>query len=197
MIGYRGALRYTQEPEVFALEMRGRAPRVGRRPRELPRDAAVRAHRRRARTLPRPRGGVRAARAAAASSCGSWPRCPRCCSTSSATRQLGIAGISIGSNDLTQLMLGADRDSEVLASDVRRARSGGRRLPVGADPARPRARPADLDLRTGAVGTPRVRRAARPPGHREHLGQRRRRRSHPAADRRRRAAGLLDAARDR
>ena len=28
---------------------------------------------------------------------------------------LGVAGISIGSNDLTQLMLGADRDSEVLA----------------------------------------------------------------------------------
>jgi pyruvate,water dikinase len=29
---------------------------------------------------------------------------------------LGIAGISIGSNDLTQLLLGADRDSELLAS---------------------------------------------------------------------------------
>jgi len=28
---------------------------------------------------------------------------------------LGVAGISIGSNDLTQLMLGADRDSELLA----------------------------------------------------------------------------------
>ena len=30
--------------------------------------------------------------------------------------KLGIAGISIGSNDLTQLMLGVDRDSEVLAA---------------------------------------------------------------------------------
>jgi pyruvate,water dikinase len=29
--------------------------------------------------------------------------------------QLGIAGISIGSNDLTQLILGADRDSELVA----------------------------------------------------------------------------------
>jgi pyruvate,water dikinase len=28
---------------------------------------------------------------------------------------LGVAGISIGSNDLTQLMLGADRDSELVA----------------------------------------------------------------------------------
>ncbi len=29
--------------------------------------------------------------------------------------KLGVAGISIGSNDLTQLLLGADRDSEILA----------------------------------------------------------------------------------
>jgi pyruvate, water dikinase len=29
--------------------------------------------------------------------------------------ELGIAGISIGSNDLTQLVLGADRDSELVA----------------------------------------------------------------------------------
>ena len=29
--------------------------------------------------------------------------------------RLGVVGISIGSNDLTQLMLGVDRDSEVLA----------------------------------------------------------------------------------
>jgi pyruvate,water dikinase len=29
--------------------------------------------------------------------------------------ELGVAGISIGSNDLTQLLLGADRDSEQLA----------------------------------------------------------------------------------
>jgi pyruvate,water dikinase len=29
--------------------------------------------------------------------------------------KLGAAGISIGSNDLTQLLLGADRDSEVVA----------------------------------------------------------------------------------
>ena len=29
--------------------------------------------------------------------------------------QMGVAGISIGSNDLTQLVLGADRDSELVA----------------------------------------------------------------------------------
>ena len=59
------------------------------------------------------RGGP--ARPAAASSCGSWPRSRRCCSTSSATRSSASPGISIGSNDLTQLLLGADRDSELLA----------------------------------------------------------------------------------
>ena len=54
--------------------------------------------------------------------------------------ELGVAGISIGSNDLTQLLLGADRDSELLAETLRRARPGGRRLPAPADPGGPRAR---------------------------------------------------------
>ena len=36
--------------------------------------------------------------------------------------ELGVAGISIGSNDLTQLVLGADRDSELRGRDLRRAR---------------------------------------------------------------------------
>ena len=44
MIGYRGAHRYVEEPDVFALELRGRAARLGRGSLELPRDAAVRAH---------------------------------------------------------------------------------------------------------------------------------------------------------
>ena len=30
---------------------------------------------------------------------------------------LGITGVSIGSNDLTQLMLGVDRDSELFGAD--------------------------------------------------------------------------------
>ena len=44
MIGFRGALRYTREPEVFAARAGGDRAGVGRRPREPPRDAAVRAH---------------------------------------------------------------------------------------------------------------------------------------------------------
>ena len=61
----------------------------------------------------------------AASSCGSWPRSRRCSFNLERYAALGVAGISIGSNDLTQLLLGADRDSELLAEIVRRARPGG------------------------------------------------------------------------
>ena len=61
---------------------------------------------------------------------------------------LGIAGISIGSNDLTQLMLGADRDSELVAEVFDERDPGGGRLPPAADPARPRA----LGLQTSICG---------------------------------------------
>jgi pyruvate, water dikinase len=66
--------------------------------------------------------------------------------------ELGVTGISIGSNDLTQLLLGADRDSEVVAEVFGRARSGRRGLPRAADPASARARTRHLDLRPGALG---------------------------------------------
>ena len=75
--------------------------------------------------------------------------------------ELGVAGISIGSNDLTQLVLGADRDSELLAEVF------DERDPAVADylreliPRRARARAADVDLRPGAVRAPRVRGPAR------------------------------------
>ena len=92
---------------------------------------------------------------------------------------LGVAGISIGSNDLTQLLLGADRDSEALAETF------DERDPAVTEYLReliPRARarrPADLDLRPGALGPPRVRRAARARRHRRDLRQRRMCRPHP------------------
>jgi pyruvate,water dikinase len=60
---------------------------------------------------------------------------------------LGIAGISIGSNDLTQLLLGADRDSELLAETF------DERDPAVTDYLRlliPRAR--DLGLQTSICG---------------------------------------------
>jgi pyruvate, water dikinase len=114
MIGYRGALRYTHEPEVFRLELEAirrvwdqghsnfhvMLPFV-RTARELEicRDLIDEAG------LLRRRGFELWVMAEVPSVLFGLER----------YAALGIAGISIGSNDLTQLMLGADRDSEVVA----------------------------------------------------------------------------------
>ena len=73
---------------------------------------------------------------------------------------LGIAGISIGSNDLTQLLLGADRDGERLSDTFDERDPAVTEYLQRVDPAGPGSRAADLDLRPGAIGPPRVRRAA-------------------------------------
>ncbi len=115
MIGYRGALRYTREPDVFALELEAVArvwdagltnlhvmlpfvrtvPEL-RRCRELI-----------ARSGLTERGGFEL-----------WvmAEVPSVLFNLPAYAELGVAGISIGSNDLTQLLLGADRDNPALAA---------------------------------------------------------------------------------
>ncbi|HEY7934169.1 MAG TPA: phosphoenolpyruvate synthase [Solirubrobacteraceae bacterium] len=114
MIGYRGALRYTQEPDVFRLELTAlsrvwdsglhnlhvmlpfvRTARELRRCRELIAEAGL---------LERPGFEL-------------WvmAEVPSVLFNLEEYAALGVAGISIGSNDLTQLLLGADRDNEVLA----------------------------------------------------------------------------------
>jgi pyruvate,water dikinase len=114
MIGYRGALRYTQEPEVFALELAAlrrvwdegnrnlhvmlpfvRTTVELRRCRDLIADSGL---------LERPGFEL-------------WvmAEVPSVLFNLADYAALGVAGISIGSNDLTQLLLGADRDNEVLA----------------------------------------------------------------------------------
>ena len=114
MIGYRGALRYTQEPDVFALELAAlrrvwddghrnlhvmlpfvRTARELRRCRELIAQSGL---------LDRPGFEL-------------WvmAEVPSVLFNLADYAALGVAGISIGSNDLTQLLLGADRDNEVLA----------------------------------------------------------------------------------
>jgi pyruvate,water dikinase len=116
MIGLRGAVRYTRDPEVFRLELDALA-RVWNAGYEnvhvmLP---FVRTERELRRCLEliaasglsaRPRFGV-------------WimAEVPSVLFNLERYARLGIVGISIGSNDLTQLLLGADRDSEAL-SDV-------------------------------------------------------------------------------
>jgi pyruvate,water dikinase len=114
MIGYRGALRYTHEPEVFALELQAvrRVWDAGaenfhvmlpfvRTVRELERCRALIAQ-----TGLLDRRGFQL-----------WimAEVPSVLFNLERYAKLGIAGISIGSNDLTQLLLGADRDSELLA----------------------------------------------------------------------------------
>jgi pyruvate,water dikinase len=114
MIGYRGALRYTREPDVFALELEAvrrvwdaglhnlhvmlpfvRSTRELRRCRELIAESGL---------LDRPGFEL-------------WvmAEVPSVLFNLAEYAKLGVTGISIGSNDLTQLLLGADRDNELLA----------------------------------------------------------------------------------
>ena len=114
MIGYRGALRYTREPDLLGLELAaiGRVWDEGhanfhvmipfvRTPREV---VAVREQMTAAGLLSRPGFEL-------------WvmAEVPSVLFHLGRYAELGVTGISIGSNDLTQLVLGADRDSELVA----------------------------------------------------------------------------------
>jgi pyruvate, water dikinase len=114
MIGYRGALRYMREPDLLGLELAAidRVWEAGhtnfhvmlpfvRTPREV---MACREQFEAAGLLSRP-GFELWVMAEVPSVLFHLPR----------YAELGVAGISIGSNDLTQLVLGADRDSELVA----------------------------------------------------------------------------------
>jgi pyruvate,water dikinase len=69
-------------------------------------------------------------------------------------------GFSIGSNDLTQLTLGVDRDSGELASAVQRSRSGGDLDDRDAGRPRPRGGRQSRAVRPGAIQQPGLRQAA-------------------------------------
>jgi pyruvate,water dikinase len=114
MIGYRGALRYVHEPDLLSLELEaiGRVWDAGhtnfhvmipfvRTPREV---VAVRGQLEEAGLFTRPGFEL-------------WimAEVPSVLFHLERYAELGIVGISIGSNDLTQLVLGADRDSELVA----------------------------------------------------------------------------------
>ncbi len=115
MIGFRGALRYIEQPEVFHLELEAisRVWDAGhtnfhvmlpfvRTVRELERCRALVAE---AGLLDRPGFEL-------------WmmAEVPSVLFNLEQYAKLGIAGISVGSNDLTQLLLGADRDSGELSA---------------------------------------------------------------------------------
>src|SRR5581483_783330 len=113
MIGYRGCYRYVREPDLFALELellarvREETPNLHvmipfvRTKWEL--EACLEAID--ASRLGRHRGLLRWVMAEVPSVVYRIPE----------YAALGIDGVSIGSNDLTQLMLGVDRDSEICA----------------------------------------------------------------------------------
>jgi pyruvate, water dikinase len=113
MIGYRGCFRYTREPDLFALELRALA--------EVRRE-----HANLHLMIPfvRTRSELAACRALIdASPLGTdtklqlWvmAEVPSVVYWLDEYAKLGISGVSIGSNDLTQLVLGVDRDSAVVA----------------------------------------------------------------------------------
>ena len=114
MIGYRGALRYTREPDVFRLELQA-----------LARVWDTGAHNlhlmlpfvRTARELRQCRELIAESGLLDRAGFELWvmAEVPSVLFNLEAYAELGIRGISIGSNDLTQLLLGADRDSELLA----------------------------------------------------------------------------------
>ncbi len=146
MIGYRGALRYMHEPDLLKLELEAidRVWAAGhenlhamlpfvRTPREV---AACREMFERAGLFGR-RGFELWVMAEVPSVLFHLPR----------YAELGVAGISIGSNDLTQLLLGADRDSELVA-EVFDERDGA----VTEYISRLLARAHELGLRTSICG---------------------------------------------
>ena len=114
MIGFRGALRYTREPDVLRLELAA-----------LTRAWEAGAHNlhvmlpfvRSTRELARCRELIAESGLLGRRGFELWvmAEVPSVLFNLAAYAALGITGISIGSNDLTQLLLGADRDSELLA----------------------------------------------------------------------------------
>ena len=113
MIGYRGCFRYTKEPDLFALELQAL-------------HEARKEHRNLHLMIPFVRTGweMRACKAlidksplGSATDLQLWvmAEVPSVISWLEEYASLGVSGISIGSNDLTQLILGVDRDSNIVA----------------------------------------------------------------------------------
>ena len=115
MIGYRGCYRYTQEPDLFELELNALAAVRAEFPNVHLMIPFVRTDRELAICLSRvdqsALGGDRTMLR--------WimAEVPSVIFRMADYARLGINGVSIGSNDLTQLMLGVDRDSERFGPD--------------------------------------------------------------------------------
>jgi pyruvate, water dikinase len=111
MIGYRGCYRYMDQPDLFALEL----DVLGLVAHETPNLRLMIPFVRTAWELERCIGLVRSHPRARTLAIWVMAEVPSVAYWIPTYAAMGIEGVSIGSNDLTQLMLGVDRDSTVLA----------------------------------------------------------------------------------
>jgi pyruvate,water dikinase len=111
MIGYRGCFRYVHQPDLFRLEL----DVLGRVRAETPNLRLMLPFVRTAWELEACLEIIRAHPTAAGMPVWVMAEVPSVAYWIPTYAAMGIEGVSIGSNDLTQLMLGVDRDSEVCA----------------------------------------------------------------------------------
>lgn len=113
MIGYRGCFRYTREPDLFALELEA----LAQVRRDFPNLHLMIPFVRTLSELRACRALIDRSALGAQSGLQLWvmAEVPSVVYWLPEYAKLGVTGVSIGSNDLTQLMLGVDRDSAVLA----------------------------------------------------------------------------------
>jgi pyruvate, water dikinase len=111
MIGYRGCYRYIHQPDLFNLEL----DVLGRVAESTPSIRLMIPFVRTAWELERCLNIVQAHPTAASLPVWVMAEVPSVAYWIPTYAEMGIEGVSIGSNDLTQLVLGVDRDSEVCA----------------------------------------------------------------------------------
>jgi pyruvate,water dikinase len=111
MIGYRGCFRYVKEPEVFQLELEA----LARVYEETPNVVLMIPFVRTKWELEACLDLVHASPLADSAPIWVMAEVPSVVYRIPEYAAMGISGVSIGSNDLTQLVLGVDRDSEVCA----------------------------------------------------------------------------------
>lgn len=111
MIGYRGCYRYVQDPELFDLEL----DVLGRVRAETPNLRLMLPFVRTAWELEACLAIVAAHPSASGIPVWVMAEVPSVAFWIPTYARMGIEGVSIGSNDLTQLVLGVDRDSEICA----------------------------------------------------------------------------------
>ena len=114
MIGYRGCFRYTHEPDLFTIELRALADVR----REFPNLHLMLPFVRTGWEMTTCRALIQATPLGNDQKLQLWvmAEVPSVVSWMDDYARAGVTGISIGSNDLTQLVLGVDRDSEMLSS---------------------------------------------------------------------------------